>query len=123
MMNSAMTAIRSKALSPPTAFGISRPNLDSGKGEPEYSRVSGTFSTKVIGAKSARKVLCPRCLGITTAGSNSFSRVYLVYRSARSDCITASHNKSVDFQRYLTLLVEVFSDKPNRDEQGINASD
>jgi hypothetical protein len=55
--------------------GISLKNLDSGRGEPECSRVSGTFSTKVIGAKSARKALCPPCRGTTTAGSNFSSRL------------------------------------------------
>jgi hypothetical protein len=35
------------------------------------------------------------------------------------DCITVSHNKSADFRRDSTLLVEVFSDKETGDEEGI----
>ena len=54
-MSSVTMAIPSKASFPPTTFGISRPNLSFGRGEPECSRVSGTCSTRVIGAKSARK--------------------------------------------------------------------
>jgi Fe(3+) dicitrate transport protein len=55
----------------------SRPNSNFGRGELEFSRVSEIFSMRIIGVKSARKALCPRCHGTTTAGSNSSSSATL----------------------------------------------
>jgi len=93
-------AIPSKALFPHIMFGISRLNLDSGKGELESSRVSGTSSTKVIGARSARKASCPRCHGTTTAVSKSSSRAWF-HRSC-SGCLRLPMNRASK----LTALIE-----------------
>jgi hypothetical protein len=73
-MNLVTMAIPLKASSQLITFGISRPNSDSGRGELASSPESGTFSTRVIGARFARRALCLRCRETTTAGSNSFSK-------------------------------------------------
>jgi hypothetical protein len=52
--------------------------------------------------------------------SNLTPSAPIVERPQEVDCITVSHNKSADFRRYSTLLVEVFSDKETGGEEGIH---